>query len=688
MTRPRYPAAPQVGIANTIHGQLIPDPWRWLEADDLAVWTWADQQDCLARRSLGVLPHRNLLAGHLQQWMSVPERSVPSVRGNRYYYLEKTSGFGPAALWVATDSHPPEVVVDPTRWAESGTAVLAAWSVSDDGRRLAFQISEGGSDHTTLRVVDTATKQVMAQVDGLRSSSMAWDHSSPSGLFYCRSVAVGTAPGGLWYLDLESSASRLVWQPGRADLPVFAVPAVSAPGDRLLLNVRYGADSRNELVLLGVHRSPAGRIELGEARSIVAPGVQQCLARFCPDGSVYVLSRQSLELSDSPPSVSEGLGRLRRIATACNSEIFRGCLPLDGHLLMWRERSGVGAVDLIDTKSGVSRPVPLPGSGAVTGVSATESPRRRAWIRFADPVTSPTIVEIDLGKSQFARSELWFNSASGAAACDVQRYRTFGVSHDGTRIPISVWQQPGRPAPTILSVYGGFGVVSDLDFNPVLLAWLQAGGSYAVAHVRGGGDSPGWHDAGRRRLKLRSIEDLIAAGEHLIDTKVVNSHQIGVFGASNGGLLALAAVVRRPELFRCCVAAHPVTDMIRYPHLGDGRSWVAEYGDPADPEDFRALWSYSPYHRLQRGAEYPPVLLMAGRADHRVPPAHARKFAAAMQHVMSEDYQQRPVLLREEERSGHGRLSHGAVIPWLTDRLSFFAAYLGLPQPAELVAPG
>jgi prolyl oligopeptidase len=681
-----YPVAPRTDCAEVLHGTPVPDPYRALEEDGGSTLEWVRAQQLLARDRLDRAPGRAWFASALARLQDLPQRSVPTVRGARAFYTDRARGTGSWTLCVREADGSSSCLVDPAEWGAGSTARITAWNASPDGSLLAFQVCAEGTELGALRVLDVATRTVVAEVaDDLRAPSVAWagpDGERPSGLYYPRA---GSGSGsdevaaGLYLAEFATGRHRAVWRADRTDQPVFCVPAVSPGGDRLLLAVRYGADPRNALLTADPGTDRA------EFRLLVPAGRAATTVRFGPDGRAVVLTQLGsdrgricvIDPADPDPDA------WRELCPGDDRAVVRAFVPLGGRVAVLRSRDGVAEVGVVDTASGAERLIPLPEDCSVSAMTGSAEAGGLLWIAYAQAARPPAVLEVSLAG---AATREWFGAGVAAPELRVRSERIACTSADGTEIAVSILggtaeDEPG-PRPMILSVYGGFGVVAQRTFRPETRAWILAGGVHAVAHVRGGGEhGASWHEAGRGVNKPRAVEDLIAAAEQLIASGRTTPGQLALFGASNGGLLASAAAVRRPDLFRACVPVHAVTDMLRYRELGDGRAWVAEYGDPEQSEAFAALLSYSPYHNVAPGLRYPAFLLMAGTADQRVPPAHSRKLCAALQAATAGSPDTAPVLLREQDQGGHGTIPADHLVTWTTDRLSFLADCLGLAVP-------
>ena len=322
-------------------------------------------------------------------------------------------------------------------------------------------------------------------------------------------------------------------------------------------------------------------------------------------------------------------------------------------------------------------PVPLPGQGWVSHVVDRPTGGAEAWFVYTDFGTPPTVYRYD---ARTGEVEPWGKASMPAVVPFVTRQIAYQVA-DGTEVRMFILSRSGqadRPRPTILTGYGGFGVSMAPDYQPLQLAWVEAGGVFAVAQIRGGGEEgEAWHRAGIRNLKQHSYDDFAAAADHLVAEGWTTPAQLGIYGASNGGLLTGAALTQFPEKFAAAVSSASLLDMVRYERFGLGPSWRTEFGTAADPEQLGWLLSYSPYHRVREGVAYPAVLLTVFDADSRVDPMHGRKMCAALQHASTSG---KPVLLRTEGDVGHSQRAVSRGVGAVADILAFFATQLGLPD--------
>lgn len=690
-----YPRYPRGRNASILHGRTVADPYRELELDPAApdageageaIGVWLRGQRALAREFLDDLPEQVFFERALARAATRIRRSVPTARGTRLFYTEGPAHAPSATLFMQRGRRAPVPVLSAAEHEQRPGSRISAWSASPDGSMIAYQICEAGSEEGPLRVRGLDEPFDLPVAEQLRAPSVAWGgpgSSRPDSLYYPRSKDAGP---GLWRFDFASRGHTCVWSPPSAQTQVFIVPAVSPGGDLILLTVRYGADRRNALLLASLSGTGG---EPMRPRVLLKQGRATTVARFGPDGRVYVLSRpeqgqECLQVfAPERPDPADWDTLVR-----AGNESLRGFVPLPTAVALVSEHEGHSALSLVETGSGTRSPLSLPGPGTVSALTANQGEPASLWVGYAGIGEPAQVLRYSVGHAAPRPAKPWYIPAGSCAFPQTRWERVSCVSADGTVVDISILSTLDHhradrgPRPLMLAVYGGFGLSVGHRHSDALEAWLAAGGVHAIAQVRGGGEKGvQWHAAARGARKPRSVEDLIAAAEHLILTRRTTPEQLVVVGGSNGGMLAAAAAIARPGLFRACVPIHAVTDPVRSSLLGAGQDWIAEYGDPQDEQVLDAMLSYSPYHNVRETVRYPAFLLMAGSSDRRVPPAHSRKLCSALQYASASPRAESPILLREEERAGHGGMQAASVGGWLADRLTFAAHLTGLRPP-------
>jgi prolyl oligopeptidase len=661
----RYPDTERLPVVDRLHGRAVPDPYRWLEnATDPRTVQWQAAQDELWLSHASELPGRYRFRTRVAAFSDVGMVSPPLWRGGRQFFLRRTADQDHPVLYVATPERP---VVDPMELDPTGGTTLDLWQPSPDGRLLAYQLSSGGSEESSLYVMDVGSGQVLdGPIDRCRYSPVAW---LPDGrAFY-------------FVRDRQLFLHRV----GRSDdTPVLSREAsygleISADGRWLTISAARGAANDVWLADVSVPDRPKfTAVHQGvEARSALIVGRDQRLYVLttldAPAGRICVGDPTRPEPAQWRDLIPEDPGApLSELATLDGPELPR---PL---LVVARTRHALGELAVHELRTGKRLgEVPLPGPGSVGSLSADLDGGHEVWFSYTDSVTPGTVYRYDARTGETA---VW---AEPPGTVEVPRLSARHVvyrSADGTPVRMVVLAPPGRrgPRPTILYGYGGFGQPLTPTYSAFTLAWVEAGGVFVTANLRGGGEEgDAWHRAGRLHHKQNVFDDFVAAAETLVADGWTTPAQLGICGESNGGLLVGAVLTQRPELFAAAVCAAPVLDMVRYEYFGLGASWVPEYGSVTDPAQFEDLLAYSPYHHVAEGTDYPAVLLTASGGDTRVDPLHARKMCAALQHATAGS---RPVLLRFEDGAGHGAAAVSRGVALAADMLAFLGAHTGLTR--------
>jgi prolyl oligopeptidase len=694
---PPYPWAERLDLVDDLHGHAVSDPYRWLEDPaDPRTRAWSEAQDEIARRHLDALPGRDRLASTLDALVSTGFVGVPVWRAGRRFAMRREPGQEHAVLHLTEPDGASRVLLDPIAIDPSGLTTLDSWAPDLEGRRLAYQLSSGGDEHSVLHVLDVTTgADVEAPIDRCRYSSVAW---LPGGedLVFVRMVTPEEAPEG------EQAFHRRIWRhrigtltetdelldgPGLYDTHNYYGVSVSRDGRWLLVTANVGTARRDSVWIADLHGDAALTPVLTQADDV------QCDPWIGRDGRLYLRTtdgapRYRLAVTDpatpgrehwrdlvaeDPGSVLDDVTWLQPAGTDD---------PADGLLVLARSRHAVGELTLHALDGTPRGTVALPGPGSLRGVTAADrlTPDRngRLWIGWTDLVTPPQVrrFELDTGTTVL--------EAAAPGSVDVPAVQTEQrsfTSADGTTVRMFVVRPDGprTPRPALLTGYGGFGIHPDPAYSSTALAWVAAGGVYALASLRGGGEEgDDWHRAGHRGRKQNVFDDFHAAAQALVDGGDTTPDRLAIMGGSNGGLLVGAALTQRPDLYRAVVCSAPLLDMVRYEHFSLGRTWNDEYGTADDAEELGWLLSYSPYHHVHDGTVYPAVLFTVFDSDTRVDPLHARKMCAALQHATAGDTDTRPVLLRRETDVGHGARSVSRSVTLATDQLAFLAAHTGL----------
>ncbi|GAA3887320.1 prolyl oligopeptidase family serine peptidase [Saccharothrix violaceirubra] len=681
-----YPAAQRLDLVEQLHDHRVADPYRWLEDPaDERTRTWSEQQDALARTWLDVLPGRDALERRLAELTGTGSVGTPVWRADRAFYTRRGPDEDFPVLYVREADGTERVLLDPTALDETGKTTLDRWTPSREGRLLAYQVSVGGDEHSLLHVLDVDTGEIVeGPIDRCRYSPVAW---LPGGeeFFYVRRVDPELVP------EDERQFHRRVW---RHRVGTDPATDVNVHGDGLDHTYYYGVTLSPDGRWLLVNGAPgtvrrdsvwiADLAGDGVLRPVVTSdaGVQ-CSAFVGHDGRLYL--RTSLDAPRFRLCVADPARPTEwaELVPEAPDSVLDGALLLEDRLVVLRTEHAVSRVDLHAHDGTHLAAVPLPGTGSIHGLVTvdplTSHDRDTLWFGWSDFVTPLSVYRY----SRSTGETVLDRAAPGAVALPSVTTRQVAYeSADGTVVRMFVVagaEGPDLPRPALLTGYGGFAVGRGPGYSASTLAWVEAGGVWVHASLRGG-DEEGeeWHRAGMRDRKQNVFDDFHAAAERLIADGWTTPEQLAISGGSNGGLLVGAALTQRPELYAAVVCSAPLLDMVRYENFLLGRLWAEEYGSAAVPEELGWLLSYSPYHRVREGVEYPSVLFTVFESDSRVDPNHARKMCAALQHATASDSTKHPVLLRRETEVGHGGRSVKRAVRLAVDQLTFLAWATGL----------
>jgi prolyl oligopeptidase len=683
----RYPDAERLDLVEDLHGHRVADPYRWLEDDDDPRTTaWTAAQDALATEHLAALPLRGRFAERLEQLVHAGAVGVPAWRGERAFSTRRDPGQEHAVLRVRDADGSLRVLVDPMALDAAGTTTLDAWAPSWEGDRLAYQVSVGGDEESLLYVLDVATGEILdGPIDRCRYSPVAW---LPGGeeLFYVRRLAPDQVPAG------EEQFHRRVWWHRVGGDPADDVLVHGEGSDpSTYFGVRTSRDGRWLVVSASVGTAPRDDVWLadlagdGTLRELQVGVDAQTTAWVARDGRLWLMTdrdapRWRLAVAD-PADPASGVPAAWHDGIPQADDAVLSDLALvdgpDGDLRVLAVHS-VDATDRLSLwaadGSGRLADVDPPGVGSIAGVVSRPEGGTDAWVGYTDYATPPSVFRWD-GETLTEEER----APVAGEVPSVTVVETHATSKDGTPVHLFVLSQagaPDRPRPTVLYGYGGFDVALTPAYSAQALAWVAAGGVWAVANLRGGSEhGEEWHRAGMRERKQNVFDDFAAAGEHLVADGWTTHGQLAVMGGSNGGLLVGATLTQRPDLAAGVVCSAPLLDMVRYERFGLGRTWNDEYGTAENPVELGWLLGYSPYHAVREGTAYPAVLFTTFESDTRVHPLHARKLAAALQQATTGGA---PIVLRREVSVGHGARAVSRTVGLAADQLAFLAAATGL----------
>jgi prolyl oligopeptidase len=679
---PAYPQTRRTDLVETQFGVPVADPYRWLEDDvrnNPEVRAWVDSQNAVTNAFLARLPGREALEQRITQLYDYERFAAPVKRSGRYFYTHNSGLQNQAVLFVRDRADGEgRVLIDANPWSKDGATALAEWAPNEQGTELLYAIQDGGTDWRTLKVRDVATgKDSADEIKWVKFSGLSWAKDG-SGFYYSRfpePKAAGTYQSlnenqQIYFhkLGTRQSADRLLFSTPRQP-ELNNVAQVSDDGRWLIVYSSSGTDPRYQVSLVDLHQAkPRPRVLIrGFDNAWGLVGNRGASFYFVTDKGAPRQKIVSLNVLAAKPAM--------RTIVAEDPATLKGATLVGGRIVADYLADAKSEVRVHALDGGLVRKVELPGIGTAGGFDG----------KFDDPETffaftsfnRPTTIyryDVKTGAgSVWAAPKLAFNPEDYAVD------QVFYASKDGTRVPMFVVRKKGAtgPAPTLLYGYGGFDISLTPSFSATRLAWLEQGGVYAVANLRGGGEyGKAWHDAGRLARKQNVFDDFIAAGEYLKAQRIASPRGLAIKGGSNGGLLIGAVVNQRPELFD---AAHPavgVMDMLRFDRFTAGRYWVDDYGYPNKQADFRTLLAYSPYHNIKTGVHYPPVLVTTADTDDRVVPGHSFKYIAALQ---AADPNGAPHLIRIETRAGHGSGKPTAkIIEEAADVMAFLGHFTGL----------
>jgi prolyl oligopeptidase len=725
-----YPRAERLDLVEELHGHRVADPYRWLEdAADPRTEAWSERQDALfeaARAGWLEDPRREAFRTRLAALADAGFSGPPFFRGRRAFYTRRDPGQEHAALLTA-EADPAggaegagantganaaadaaarrrateRVLVDPGALDPAGLTTLDGYSPSPDGSLLAYMLSEGGTEESMLRVIDVESGELVdGPIDRARYSDIAWLPDGKS-FYYTRRLAPDQVPDDesqfhrrvyLHRVGADTAEDALVFGEGLEKTNYYGAD-VSRDGRWLSVTSNRGTAPRNDLHLADLSAGDPGRPRFVALQQDVDAETYLHVGR---DGRFYLFTNRdagNFRLCVVDPAEAGGdlaaldYDRWREVLPEDPEAVLEGYAFLDGEelerplVLASHSRSAVSELRLFDLESGEHlADIPTPGPGTIDSVHGHPDGGPCAWLGYTSFTTPYQALEFD---ARTRTLSVWATAPGAVELGTVHIRRVRYPSKDGTQVQLTILsraEEPDRPRPTILYGYGGFDIALGPAYSALQLAWVEAGGVYAIANLRGGSEEgEPWHRAGMLGNKQNVFDDFHAAGDWLVEQGWTSREQLAVFGGSNGGLLVGAALTQRPEAYAAVVCVAPLLDMLRYELFGLGATWNVEYGSAEVAAEFEWLLGYSPYHHVHEGTRYPATLFTVFEGDTRVDTLHARKLAAALQHATSAPLEARPILVRREHNVGHGVRAVSRSIPLWLDQLGFLAAQLGLP---------
>ncbi len=659
-----YPPAHRDSIIDVYHGVEVPDPYRWLEdADSPETQAWVAQQNKLTSDFLAVSAREKIRA-RLTKLMDYPRYSAPDKQGGRYFFWKNDGLQNQSVLYLQeTLDGEPRVVINPNLMSEDGTVAVTNTAVSEDGALLAYTVSRSGSDQQEIKIRTIDTNQDYNEtLQWCRFTSIAWKHDGSS-FFYDRFPDPNTvAPEDrvnysrvYWHrLDTPQSHDQLIYEcPENKELG-FA-PLITEDGRFLILYVYHGTDTKNRIYYRPVE-STDPFIKLLDDADARYDFIGNNDSVFYFDTDLDAPRGRIIAIDVNNPARSNWSTILPQTDDVIDYVAF-----INNHFVVACLHDVHHELKIYNLDGSFIREIPLPTLGVIYGLSGRQKDTEMffSFNSFLFPSASYRYDFITDRLMVFQKPEIDFDPSG------YETHQVFYHSRDGTRIPMFITHRKGLCLdgnnPTLLYGYGGFNISCKPFFSVPVLIWLEQGGVYAVANLRGGGEyGESWHQAGMLGKKQNVFDDFIAAAEWLIENKYTSPKRLVIRGGSNGGLLVVACMLQRPELFGAVVCQVPVTDMLRFQKFTIGRYWIPEYGNAeTNDEQFKFLYAYSPLHNVKAGIEYPPIFVTSADTDDRVIPAHAKKFVATLQEkaiVLSCESKniRNPILLRVETKAGHG----------------------------------
>lgn len=652
-----YPKPQTTDQVDTYNGVKVSDPYRWMEdTKSPETQAWIEAENKLTSSYLATIPQRAKIRQRLTELWNYERYSAPAKIG-KYYIYSKNDGLQNQSVLYITESlsDPGRVFFDPNKLSADGTVALNGSSFTEDGKLWAYGVAVGGSDRTEWRVRDVAAgKDLPDTLRPNRQGGVSWLRDN-SGFFYSRfpDAESGVELKGnnfnqkIYFhkLGTQQSEDTVVYE--RPDDKEFFVGAsVTEDGNWLIINVGKGTSPKNMVYFknLTMERAP------------ILPLVDKLEANYSfvgNDGSTFYFQTDK----DAPRA------RLVSVDVLAKDKVWKDIIPqaaetldnvqfVNDQFVAEYLKDAYTQLKIYDRTGKFVRDVKLPGMGSAGGFGGKRFDTE-TFYTYSSYNAPPTIYRYDMKNG---RSTLFRQAKVGINTSDYEVKQVFYPSRDGTKVPMFIVHKKGLKLdgnnPTILYGYGGFNIPSTPGFSISRMVWLEMGGVYAVANIRGGGEyGEAWHEAGTKLKKQNVFDDFIAAAEWLIANKYTSPKKLAIQGGSNGGLLVGAVLNQRPDLFAAALPAVGVMDMLRFPKFTIGWAWTSDYGSPENPDEFKALYAYSPYHNVKPGTKYPATLVTTADRDDRVFPAHSFKYTAAMQKAQAGDA---PILIRIETKAGHG----------------------------------
>ena len=648
-----YPETARGEVVDNYFGTEVPDPYRWLEDDNSeATAAWVAAENAVTEDYLSQIPFRNAIRERLTQLWNYPKEGAPSKHGDWYYYYYN-DGLQNQSVLCRTQQpgEAGEVFLDPNTLSEDGTVALSAVSFSKDGRYFAYAAAASGSDWVEIRVMDTETKALTEdRIEWVKFSGAVWAPDS-KGFYYSAYDApkegVYSAQNQfqkVYYhkLGTPQTADRLIYEDKAHPLRYFS--AWPSEDGKWLFVIASEGTSGTEILCRKTSET--------KFRTLLAGFDHDYEPVDCKEDNLYFVTNEGASNYTLKRIALNAPAKVETVIPEHEKNLLEGVGTAGGYLFASYLQDAQNQVVQYDYDGRLVREIVLPAIGTVGGFSGEEEDTE-LYYSLANYTAPATIYRYDIASGESALYK------APEVAFDPSLFVTeqvFYPSKDGTQVPMFITRRKDMKLdgknPCLLYGYGGFQINLTPGFNPSALMFVEQGGVYCVANLRGGSEyGEAWHKAGMLENKQNVFDDFIAAAEYLIAQKYTSSERLAINGGSNGGLLVGACEVQRPDLYAVCLPQVGVMDMLRYHKFTIGWGWAVEYGSSDNEEQFPYIYKYSPLHNIKEGVKYPATLVMTADHDDRVVPAHSFKFAAQMQHCQAGEA---PVLIRIESKAGHG----------------------------------
>jgi prolyl oligopeptidase len=681
MAQIKYPKTKKIDQTDNYHGTVVSDPYRWLEDDKSAETAdWVKAQNEVTSEYLGKIPYRAKLQNRLEEIYNYPKYSAPSKKGEWFYFYKNNGLQNQSVLYRQKGlTAEPELVLDPNALSAEGTTRLMQFSISKNGKYAAYSLSSGGSDWMDVFVMDLDTKRNLSdKLEWVKISGLAWQGD---GFYYSRypkpegsALAAKNENHQVWYHAVGSSqaSDKLIYEdknnPQRfhtlstSEDEQFALLYISDRGKGLDGNALYfmkKGESTFSPVVAEVGNSAYSFIDNIGGKFMIQTN------DAAPNEKLMWFDLKSKSMTEFLPERPEPL---------------QGASTAGGKLFLNYLKDVTTRIYVYDLKGKLEKEVVLPGLGTAGGFGG-ENDDKFVFYSFTSFTFPPTIYRYDIASG---KSSVFRNPEVKFTATDFETKQVFYTSKDGTKVPMFITYKKGiklnSQNPTLLYGYGGFNVSLNPAFSPLLIPFLEYGGVYAQANLRGGSEySEKWHEQGMKLKKQNVFDDFIAAGEYLIANKYCDSEHLALRGGSNGGLLVGTVINQRPDLAKVAIPQVGVMDMLRFHKFTIGWNWIADYGSADNAEEFKVLYGYSPLHNIKSGVNYPATLVTTADHDDRVVPAHSFKYAAELQ-ATAEGSTKNPLLIRIDTNSGHGASNTKKNLETMADIYGFIFWNMGVKE--------